>query len=136
MQVNPYINFSGNCEEAFRLYERVLGGKIVFKMTHAESPMADKTPPDWQNKIMHASLAVGDQMIQGMDATAEHYQKPQGCFLAIGTKDPAEAERVFHALADGGSVQMPMQETFWAPKFGMLTDRFGIPWMVNCEAAS
>ncbi len=136
MQINPYLNFNGSCEAAFNLYERVLGGKIVFKMTHGESPMADRVGPDWQGKIMHASLAIGDRLIEGMDAPAQHYTKPQGFSLAISTKDPAEAEKVFAALSDGGSVQMPLQQTFWAAKFGMLTDQFGIPWMVNCEQAS
>ena len=133
MQINPYLNFNGNCEAAFNLYERVLGGKIVFKMTHGESPMAASVGPDWQNKIMHASLAIGDRIIQGSDLPPQHYSKPGGYRVAIDTKDPAEAERVFSALSEGGSVQMPLQETFWAPRFGMFTDQFGTPWMINCE---
>ena len=136
MQINPYLNFNGNCEAAFSLYERVLGGKILFKMTHGESPMAGSVGPDWQNKIMHASLAIGDRVIQGSDAPAQHYSKPGGYRISIDTKDSAEAERVFSELSEGGSVQMPLQQTFWAPKFGLLTDQFGIPWMVNCEQAS
>lgn len=136
MQVNPYLNFDGQCEAAFNLYERVLGGKIIFKMTHGESPMADRVGPDWQGKIMHATLAVGDRLIQGMDAPAQHYSKPQGFSLAISTKDPTEAEKIFSALSQGGSVQMPLQQTFWASKFGMLTDPFGISWMINCEQAA
>ena len=136
MQINPYLNFNGQCEAAFQLYERVLGGKITFKMTHGESPMAGTVPPDWQGKIMHATLDLGDRILQGSDASPEHFSKPHGFCLSIGTKDPAEAERLFTALSENGTVQMPLQETFWASRFGMLRDQFDIPWMVNCEPAS
>lgn len=136
MQINPYLNFNGQCEAAFNLYAKTLGGKITFKMTHGESPLADSVPADWQGKIMHATLDLGDRMIQGSDATPEHFSKPHGFCLSISTKDPAEAERLFTALSEDGTVEMPLQETFWASRFGMLRDQFGIPWMVNCEAAS
>jgi PhnB protein len=133
MQVNPYVSFNGTCQQAFDLYIRVLGGKYIFKMTHGESPMADRVPADWQDKIMHATIAAGDQLIQGMDAPGAHYSKPQGFSLAISTKDPQEADRIFNALSEKGTLTMPLAETFWALKFGMFTDQFGIPWMINCE---
>ncbi len=136
MQVNPYLNFNGQCEAAFKLYEQVLGGRITFKMTHGESPMADSVGPDWQSKIMHATLAVGNQLIQGSDAPGAHYAKPAGFALSISTKDPAEAEKLFNGLAQNGTVTMPLQKMFWAERFGMLTDQFGIPWMINCEPAA
>ena len=136
MQLNPYLNFNGTCEAAFNLYAKIFGGKILFKMTHGESPMASSAPPDWQGKIMHATVALGDRMLQGMDAPPVHYSKPAGFSLAISVKDPAEAERLFNALAEGGTVQMPLQKTFWAESFGMLVDQFNVPWMINCESAT
>jgi PhnB protein len=132
MKRTPYLNFNGQCEEAFRFYENCLGGKILFKMTYGESPMPpEATPPGWGGKILHATLAVGDQLLQGSDSPAEH--KARGFAISIGLADAAEAERIFAALADGGTVGMPIQETFWALRFGMVTDRFGTPWMINCE---
>lgn len=134
MKLTPYLNFHGQCEEAFQTYERILGGKITFKMAYGESPMpAEQTPPGWSGKLLHATFTLGDQILQGADAPGEHYSKPQGISIAISLSDAAEAERVFAALADGGKVSMPIQETFWAKRFGMVTDRFGVPWMVNCE---
>ena len=135
MQWNPYLGFNGNCQEAFKYYERVLGGKIVAMITHADMPAEAQaeTPPEWKNKIMHARLLVGDQVLMGSDAPSDHFEKTQGMSVALQVDDPTEAERIFAALADNGTVRMPMQPTFWAIRFGMLTDRFGIPWMVNCE---
>jgi len=136
MQLNPYLVFNGQCEAAFKFYEQCLGGKIEGIFTHGETPAAAHVPPEWHSKIMHASLKVGDFVLMGSDAPPDRYQKPQGISISIHVKDPKEAERIFHALAKDGSVQMPIQETFWSPRFGMLVDRFGIPWMVNCEQAS
>jgi len=131
--LNPYLNFNGQCEAAFKLYENVLGGKIEFKITHGESPMADKVSADWQKKIMHATLRVGDNVIMGSDAPPQYYQKPQGFSVSYSAKKPEDAERIFKVLSEKGSVQMPLQKTFWAQKFGMFTDQFGIPWMISCE---
>lgn len=135
MQLNPYLNFNGQCEAAFKLYHQVLGGEIVAMMTHGGSPMADQVPADWQEKIMHASLKVdGGGLLYGSDAPPDRFQPMQGCQVSINVTDTAEAERIFHGLADNGQVIMPIQQTFWAARFGMLVDRFGISWMVNCEA--
>ncbi len=136
MQLNPYLNFNGQCETAFKFYEQCLGGKIEATMTYGESPMADQTPPEWRNKIMHASLIVGDKVLMGADGPPDRYEEPKGLSVLLGIDDPAEAERIFHALAENGTVQMPIQETFWAARFGMLVDRFGIPWMINCERSA
>jgi PhnB protein len=133
MNISTHLGFDGKCEEAMKFYESTFGGKINFKMTWAESPMCDQVGEDFQDKIMHASLKVGDTIVMGADAPPGRYQKPQGIVVSVSVAQVEDAERVFKTLAEGGSVQMPFQETFWAKGFGMLTDRFAIPWMVNCE---
>jgi PhnB protein len=133
MRVTPYLSFQGKCAEAFKLYERVLNGKVMFSMTYGESPMADKTPPEQRNNIMHTTLQIGDDLIHGADAPGTFYSKPAGLCVSISTKDYAEGERIFKQLSEGGQVQMPLQKTFWSPGFGMLVDRYSIPWMVNVE---
>ena len=136
MQISPYLNFNGRCEEAFKLYEQRLGGKIITKTTYEETPMADQVPSEWRKKIIHASIKIGDLILMGADSPPENYDEPKGISLTISVKDPAEAERIFSALSVDGTVRMPLQQTFWAASFGMLVDQFGIPWMVNCEQAS
>ncbi len=136
MQLNPYLHFNGNCEEAIKFYEQVLGGKIEAMMTHAGTPAEQHVPPEWQNKIMHACLRVGDEVLMASDAPPEHYQKPQGFSVSLSIDKPADAQRIFDALAVDGKVQMPFQQTFWAYRFGMVVDRFGTPWIVNCEKAA
>jgi PhnB protein len=133
MQINPYLNFNGNCREAFDHYARVLGGKIEFVQTFGESPMASETPPDKKNHVMHESLRIGDTWIMGSDAPTEQFQPAQGTQIAIHADDAAQADRIFAGLAEGGQVIMPIAETFWAERFGMLVDKFGIPWMVNFD---
>jgi PhnB protein len=134
MKLSPYLNFNGRCAEAFKFYERVLGGTIVTMQTHGNSPMADEVPPEWRERVLHARLEVGQQMVlMASDAPPDRYAAPQGITLSIGIETPQEAERIFNELSDGGTVTMPFGKTFWSPGFGMLIDRFGIPWMVNCE---
>ena len=133
MQLNPYLLFNGQCEAAFRFYERCLGGRIVAMMPHAGTPAEGQVPPEWRDKIIHARLVVGDQVLMGSDAPPDHFEKPQGFSVTLGIDNPIEAERLFNALAENGTVRMPIQQTFWAERFGMLVDRFGIPWMINCE---
>ena len=133
MQLNPYLFFNGQCEAAFKFYAQVLGGKIDGMLTHAGTPAEQQVPAEWRDKIMHARLIVGDQVLMASDAPPDHYEKPTGFSVSIQIKDKAEAERIFNALAEGGKVQMPFGQTFWAAGFGMCVDRFGIPWMVNCE---
>ena len=135
MSVDPYILFNGNCDEAFKFYEKLLGGKVQMKMTHGESPMADQTAPEWKDKIMHISMELGNRILMGSDAPPGRYEKPQGFSLSVTAKDPAEAERFFNELSKNGTVIMPIAKTFWSPAFGMLVDRFSIPWMVNCNQA-
>ena len=133
MQMNPYLLFSGNCESAFKFYEKCLNGKIVAMIRHGETPVAEHTPAAWRDKIIHARLTAGDQVLMGSDAPPEQYEPAKGFSVTVSVDQPAEADRIFEALSEGGSVRMPIQKTFWALRFGMLTDRFGIPWMINCE---
>lgn len=136
MQLTPYLNFNGQCEAAFKFYEQCLGGEIEAMIPHGETPAAEHVPSEWQDKIMHARLVAGDAVLMGSDAPPEYYEEAKGFSVSLQIDDPDDAERVFHALAEGGEVRMPIQETFWAARFGMLVDRFGIPWMVNCETAA
>jgi len=133
MQLITYLTFNGQCEAAFKFYEQCLGGKIEAMMPHAGTPAEEHVPSEWLNKIMHARLAVGDEVLMGSDAPPDRYEEPKGLYVSIQIKDPADADRVFHALAENGKVTMPIQQTFWATRFGMLVDQYGIPWMVNCE---
>ena len=132
-QLNAYLVFNGECEAAFKFYEKCLGGKIEMAMTHGDSPMPEQVPAEWRNKILHARLVVGDAVLMASDAPPGHYHKPQGFSVSIQINDTTRAEGIFRALADGGTVTMPFAETFWAARFGMLVDKFGTPWMVNCD---
>lgn len=132
MKVSVDLSFDGRCEEALAFYAKLLGGKILMKMTWGESPMAQHVPPEFAKKIIHATLAVGEQTIGGADSPPGRYQKPQGTWVTLDLDTPEEAERLYAALKDGGTEFMPLAETFWARRFGMLVDRFGTPWMLNC----
>ncbi len=133
MQLNPYLMFPGTCEEAFEFYAQTLGGQIVAMMTAEGTPMEAQTPPEWKKKIMHARMTVGDKVLMGSDCPPQQYEAMKGFSVTLSVDDPVEADRVFTALSTGANVSMPIQETFWAKRFGMLTDRFGTPWMINCE---
>jgi PhnB protein len=133
MQLNPYLFVKGDCKEAFTFYEKVLRGKIIAMMTHGETPAAEHTTPEWQDKIIHARMTFGDQVLMASDAPPEHHRPMQGFSVSLSVEEPAEADRIFNAFSEGGEVTMPIQETFWAHRFGMLVDRFGTPWMINCE---
>ncbi len=133
MQVTTYLSFNGQCEAAFKLYEQCLGGQLGAIFRYGGSPMADQVPTDWQDKVMHGSVTVGGQVLMGGDVAPDRYEEPKAFALSVQIKDPAEAERVFSALSEGGRVTMPLEKTFWAERFGMVVDRFGIPWLINCE---
>jgi len=137
MQLNPYLIFNSQCEAAFNYYAKHLNGKIEMMMRFGDSPAAADVPEHAKQDVIHARMTINGQVLMGSDAgKPEHYAKPQGFSVSINTSSIDEAERIFKALADGGTVQMPIQQTFWAIRFGMLTDRFGTPWMVNCENAA
>ena len=135
MKINSYLMFNGNCEAAFKFYEQCLGGKITMMMTHREAPSAEHVSSEWHDKIMHACLEVGDRLLMGSDSPSGYFETPQGFYVQISIDDPAEAERIFQALAENGTIRMPFEQTFWAFRFGMLVDQFGTPWMINCEKA-
>jgi PhnB protein len=137
--LTTYLSFDGTCEEAFKHYASVLGGEILMMMRYADAPPDAGMPqqqPETANRIMHARLKVGDRFLMGADAPPQYVSKPQGFCVSIQIDDPAEAESVFHALAQDGTTQMPIGPTFWAQRFGMCIDKFGTPWMVNCEKPS
>ena len=133
MQVQPYLSFKGDCEAAFKLYERSLGGKIGTIFRYGGSSMADQVPPEWADKVMHASLTLDGLVLLGADIEPSRYEEPKGFSLSIQIKNVADAERVFLELSEGGRVMMPLEKTFWAERFGMVADRFGVPWLINCE---
>ena len=135
MQMNPYLSFNGDCEAAFKFYEESLDGKLGEIFRYTGTPVSEQVPADWQNKVMHGSLTIGEQVLMGADIAPDRYEKPQGFSLSLQMKSTTEAERIFQLLAKDGTVVMPLQKTFWAARFGMLVDRFGIPWMVNCEGS-
>jgi PhnB protein len=132
MQVNPYLFYNGNCEAAFKFYEKVLGGKIDAMLTHEGAPAGMPVAPEWTKKIMHAKISIDGEVIMASDAPAGQFRQPQGFSVSLQVADHAEAERKFKALAEGGSVNMPFGRTFFSRGFGMCVDQFGIPWMVNC----
>jgi PhnB protein len=137
MQLNSHLHFSGQCEEAFKYYEKVLSGKIqgLFRYEGAPGTEGQQVPESWRNKVMHATMAIGDQLLMGMDAPPERFHKPQGFHVNIGVKDVAEGKKIFEALSENGNVVMPFGPTFWSPGFAMFVDRFGTPWMVNVQQA-
>lgn len=132
MKTNIQLSFNGQCEEAFKFYEKNLGGKISFMMTWGQSPMGAKMPKEMAKKIIHGTIVIGDMEVGGGDAPPDMYRKPQGIHACLNIDAPAEAEKVFAKLAEGGTTTMQLEETFWAKRFGMCVDKFGIPWMVNC----
>ena len=134
MQLNSYLLFDGRCEAAFQFYEQCLGARIVTMFKHTGTCAEQQVPPEWREKIMHARLQLGDSTLMGSDAPPDRYQPPKGFYVQLAIREPADAQRVFRALSENGTVRMPLQETFWARRFAMLVDRFGIPWMINCAA--
>ena len=131
--LNPYLLFNGQCEEAFQFYAKVLGGKIEGTFTYGASPMAGNMPKELHSKVMHTSMTVHGQSLMGSDPPPDRYSRPEGFSVALNLTDTAEAERIFRDLSAGGNITMPIQQTFWAARFGMFTDRYGIPWMINCS---
>lgn len=136
MKMHPYLAFNGQCEEALNAYAGILGGKVRALMTFAEAGDDMPVEPDWLGKVMHAELEFGDNVIMATDAPPQYARPMQGISVSLHFEDAAEGKRIFEALAEGGEIGMPFEPTFWSAGFGMVLDRFGTPWMVNCNPAS
>lgn len=134
MKLSTYLYFSGNCKEALTFYEKVAGGRLLFSMPFGGSPAEGMMPPGWEDKILHASMELGGQVMMASDAPQGHSEKMGGFSVSLETDSVDEAKRVFEALTEGGQVTMPLAPTFWSPMFGMGKDRFGTPWMVSAAA--
>lgn len=131
-KVSIHLLFSGQCESAFRFYEQSIGGDNLTMLTYGDSPTAEQVPLEWRDKIVHATLAVGDTVLAGADVLPAQYERPQGFYILLEIANPREAARVFRSLGEGGEVRMPLQKTFWSEAFGVLTDQFGVSWEINC----
>lgn len=135
MQMNPYVYFNGQCEAAFKFYVECLGGTLGAIFRYAGTSLADQVPADWQDKVMHGSVTIGDQVLLGADVAPDRYEEPKGFSLSLQMTSTTEADRIFHRLATEGTVLMPLEKTFWATRFGVLVDRFGVQWLINCEGS-
>ncbi|HEY0529531.1 MAG TPA: VOC family protein [Gemmatimonadaceae bacterium] len=133
LEVSAYLSFKGECEAAFKCYEEIFGGVTGLFFRYADSPMADVVPEGWGSKIMHGSMRIGGKLLEGADVPPERYEAPKGFSLSVNVFGADEAERVFERLGEGGEVRYPIAKTFWSERFGMVVNRFGIPWMINCE---
>ena len=133
MKLHTYLNYGGNCEQAFRFYEQHLGGKITMMMTHDQQPNAKDVPPAWKNAILHARMNIGETELLGADVPPERFQPMRSAYLSLTVSSIAEAERIYALLSDGGQIFMPMGETFFAFRFAMLRDKFGTSWMILHE---
>ena len=136
MKVQAYVTFGGRCEEALEFYKKAVGAEVKDLLRWKDSPdAAMQPPPGYEEKVMNASLRIGDSELMADDGMGAKEVEFKGMTLALSVADDAEAKRVFTALGEGGSVQMPLAKTFWTSSFGMLTDKFGVPWMVNVDAS-
>jgi PhnB protein len=130
MQLHTYLNYGGNCEQAFQFYERHLGGKITFLMRHGEQPNSANVAPEWKNAVLHARMTIGGTELLGADIPPDRFQPMRSAYLTLTVNSTGEAERLYALLTDGGQIFMPIQQTFFASRFAMLRDRFGTSWMI------
>jgi PhnB protein len=130
VQLHTYLNYGGNCEEAFKFYEKHLGGKITMMMRHGEQPDGHNVPADWARAVLHARMNLGGTELLGADIPPDRFQPIRSAYLSLTLSSDQEADRVFALLSEGGQIFMPMQETFYASRFAMLRDRFGTSWML------
>jgi PhnB protein len=133
MRAIPYLNFDGTCREAFEFYAGLLGGELEI-ITHGGSPIAGEVPSEMHDAVLNAYLKAGDFELMASDVPAGRHSGMSGVYVSLHLDDVSQAERIWAGLMDGGEVQMPLEQTFWAARFGMGVDRFGTPWMINCEA--
>jgi len=136
MQMNAYVNFNGQCEEAFKFYEQCFGGRLGAIFRYGGTSLAYQVPADWHDKVMHGSVTIGGQELMGADVAPDSYEEPKGFSLSLQMTSTTEAARVFDTLAKDGTVVMPLEKTFWAALFGVVVDQFGMRWQINCEDAS
>jgi len=132
MQMTAYLSFKGDCEAAFTLYAQCLGARVGQIFRYGGTPFEVQVPAGWSDKVMHGSVTIGDQELMGADVAPERYEAPKGFSLSLQMDSPTDAERIFHALAEDGQIVAPLEKTFWAERFGMVVDRFGVQWMINC----
>ena len=130
MKLHTYLNYGGNCEEAFRFYEQHLGAHITMLMKHGQQPGASDVPAELQGKVLYACITLGETELMGSDVAPERFQPMRSAYLSLAVDNSEEAERIYKLLSDGGQIFMPMQETFFAFRFGMLRDKFGTSWMI------
>ena len=133
MQLHTYLNYGGNCAEAFRFYEEHLGGKITMMMRHGEAPNQEQVPPGWKDAVLHARIEIGGALLSAADIPPDRFQPMRSAYLSLLVDSNAEAERIYALLSEGGEIFMPMEETFFAFRFAMLRDRFGTSWMLLHE---
>ena len=133
MKLNTYLNYGGNCEQAFRFYEKHLGGRIIAMMTHDQAPDASQMPPGSEKSILYARINLGETDLMGSDVPADRFQPMRSAYLSLSVKSIEEAERIHALLSDGGQIFIPMQETFFAFRFSILRDKFGTSWMIIHE---
>jgi PhnB protein len=133
VKLYTYLNYGGNCRQAFEFYAEHLGGTITMLMTHGEGPNSANLPPERKRDVLHARMDLGDTTLLGADVPPERFQPMRSAYLSLSLDGSAEAERIFALLAEGGEIFMPMQETFFAHRFAMLRDRFGTSWMLLHE---
>ena len=133
MHLHTYLNYGGNCRQAFEFYAAQLGGKIVMLTTHGEQPDASKVPPDWKKAVLHARIEIGETTVLGADIPPDRFKPMRSAYLSLLADSVAEAERIYALLSEGGEIFMRMEETFFAHRFAMLRDRFGTSWMLLHE---
>ena len=133
MRLHTYLNYGGNCAQAFRFYEQHLGGKITMMMTHGQQPNANDVPPEAKDAILYARMSIGETEVMGSDVPPDRFQPMRRVYLSLTVSSTEEAERIYALLSDGGQIFMPIQETFFAFRFGMLRDKFGTSWMILHE---
>jgi PhnB protein len=131
LRLSTHLCFDGNCKEAFAFYQRVLGGELVTMMTYGESPLASQTPAEFHERIVHATLLLGTFDLLGADVLPDHYQRPQGFYVTLSLPDPVRGQEIFADLSEGGRIVLPFAETFWSHGFGVLVDRYDVPWEIT-----
>lgn len=132
MNVSFHLHFNGQCQEAFKYYEEVLGGKIGTMLSFGDSPHAENVPSEWLEKIVHANINVAGVELAGDDLQSEEYEQPKGFYILLGIETEERTKSIFDSLSKNGSILFPLQKTFWSPCYGIVVDQYGTPWKLNC----